>query len=96
MSQQLMQIVFAEVVIVQLEQRFVRLLTKPQHRSLDQCLIPVDISNEPRSGKASELTSSRMVHQSSHIAMVLQIACWNAVGDRSFERFANNLGLVFA
>ena len=50
MSQQLVQVVRAKVVVVELQQGLAAFLGEPQHGPFDQCLGPFDFAQQPGRG----------------------------------------------
>ncbi len=93
---QLMQIVFAQIVVVELEQRLAGLGGQPKHGPLDQGVGPLDVAQHPRSGAAGQIAGGGLVHQDHGRRVLSQEAGRHAIGSRAFDRFFDDRCLVFA
>lgn len=83
-AQELMEIMFSEVFVVEHEEGFVGFLAEPKHGLFDELFVPFNIPQEPRGGEAGEFASGGVIEENSNIAMILKIGCGYAIGDGTF------------
>ena len=79
MPQQLVQVVLAEVVVVELEQRLAGLFAEPEHGPLDQRVGPFDVAQHPGRGHAVSLLAGGRVEQQRGVGVLAQDS-WPARG----------------
>jgi len=95
-AQQGVEIVFAEILVIQLQQRLAGFVAQPQHRPLDQRIVPDDRPEEPWSGGPGKFRRRGAIDQHLGIAMVLERRGRHPLTGRLFQRIANDVCLVFS
>ncbi len=96
MSQQLVQIIIAKIIVIQFEQCFSGAFTQPQHRSLDQCVSPLNVVDQPGRRSSRQRSCRRKIQQDARLHMLLQERCRHTIRDRPLQGFTNDRCLVLS
>ena len=94
LAQQFVQLVLAEVVVGELEQRLADLQAQPDDGPADQRRRPVDRADHPRPANRRQLAGRRLVEQEGRVGVLLQEAGGDGVGDRPPRRPCWTIGAL--